>query len=291
MHSFRYLLLSLAVLFLLNVQPSAAQVKDTVPVKDADSAKEKAHFIIGATYNSGMNYYGRADSLKSKGIYPFIGFSLKNGLYLNATFVFIRNNLGSQYAASLVEGGYNFKNQQNNWAGSISASRYFYRDNTDLVQSAVKEVLAASITNLNKVINITIGANAKFSDRTDIGAQAGMDHTIRFPHILSGSDVIVVDPSAYLYAGTQNFTRTYYQQKNLLIFPVAQEQVTAKSSEFNILAYEFSMPIVYGYKKLNLILSPAYVLPQHILSVPGHPELSESGSNLFYVTATVKFTL
>jgi hypothetical protein len=248
------------------------------------------HFIIGATYNSGLNYYGRVDSLQSKAFYPFVGLSLKDDLYLNATFVFIHNGLGSQYAATLVEGGYNFKNKQGNWSGNLSASRYFYQADISLVQSAVKEVVAGSISNLNNVLDITLGVNAKFSDRTDIGLQGGLDHIIRIPHIF-GDGVIVLDPSGNIFAGTQNFTQTYYEQKNLLIFPVSQSQVAKDSRTFNILAYELSLPLVYGYKKLNLILSPAYVLPQHLLTVAGQPDLSERGSNLLYVTATVKFTL
>ena len=291
MYSSKFISFLLVVFLLLKGTTSFAQSKDSITVENAGSGQDKSHFIIGTTYNSGMNYYGRVDSLHSSAIYPFVGFSLKDGLYLNATFVFIHNSLQSQYAATLVEGGYNFKDRQGNWAGTLSASRYFYQDNTDLVQSAIKEVLSASITNLNKIVNITLGANAKFSDKTDIGVQAGLDHIIRFPHVLSADGVLVLDPSANLYAGTQNFTQTYYQQKDLLIFPVAEEQVTTNSRAFNTLAYELSVPVVYGYKQFNLILSPAYVVPQHILTIPGQPALSERASNLFYITATVKFTL
>jgi hypothetical protein len=290
MYTFRRILFPFAVLFLLSAGSSVAQIKDTVAVGDPGSVQDKTHFIIGATYNSGMNYYGRVDSLSTKGIYPFLGLALKSGLYANATFVFIRNSLQSQYAATLLEGGYNFKDHKGNWSGNLAVSRFFYQADIDLIQSAVRETAAASITNLNKIINVTFGINAKWSDQSDFGAQAGLDHILRFPHIF-GDGVIVLDPSANVYAGTQNFTQTYYEKKNILIFPVAEQQVTTNSRMFNILAYEFSLPVVYGYKKLNLILSPAYILPQHLLTVPGNPEASERGSNLFYVTATIKFTL
>jgi len=278
------------LLFLLNGSVTTAQVKDSVAVKDSVRSRGKAHLLIGATYNSGMNYYGRVDSLKSSGIYPFVGLSFHSGLYLNATFVFIHNSLQSQYAATLLEGGYNFKSKRGGWAGSLSATRYFYQDHTDLAQSAIREAAAASITHLNKIINITLGADVKSSDRIDIGGQAGLDHIIRIPDIF-GKDVIVLDPCATMYAGTQHFTQTYYQKKNLLFIPVADEEVTKNSGAFNILAYEFSVPVVYAYKKMNLIFSPAYIVPQNILSVPGQPGLSERAANLLYITATVKFTL
>jgi hypothetical protein len=260
--------------------------------KDSTATQGKTHFIVSATYNSGLNYYGRVDSLHSKGFYPGIGLTLKNGLYVTSTFVFIQNSLVNQYAATLVEGGYNFSNKKNTWAGNLSASRYFYQADVSLVQSAVKEVVSGTLTNMNKVVNVTFGANVKWSGYSDIGIQAGLDHIIKFQHIFSkDKDVIVLDPSANLYAGTQNFTNTYYQKKTFLLFPAGEEQVTTSSRQFNLLSYELSLPIVYGYKKLNLILTPAYVLPRHLLTIPDQPALSERGSNMFYLTATAKFTL
>lgn len=277
----------LPALFFLSLTNAAfSQAKDTA------STQEKIHFAVSATYNSGLNYYGRIDSLHSKGYYLGVGLTLKNGLYASSTFVFIRNSLVNQYAATLIEGGYNFNNRKNTWAGNLSASRYFYQADVSLVQSAVKEVVSGSLTNLNKIVNITFGVNVKWSGNTDIGIQAGLDHIIRFQHIFSkDKDVIVLDPSANVFAGTQNFTKTYYEKKSFLIFPVAEQQVTTDSRQFNPLSYELSLPIVYGYKKLNLIVTPAYVLPQNLLTVPGQPALSERGTNLFYFTATAKLTL
>ncbi|MBS1605743.1 MAG: hypothetical protein JST42_23995 [Bacteroidetes bacterium] len=261
-----------------------AVLLSTAALAQNDSA---SHFIVAATYNSGLNYYGRVDSLHSKGYYPSVGFSLKNGLYATSTFVFIQNSMVNEYAATLVEGGYSFGNKH--WAGSLSASRYFYKADVSLVQSAVREMVSGSLTNLNNIVNVTLGVNVKFSGYTDFGAQAGLDHIIRIPRVLGG--VIVLDPGINGFAGTQNFTKTAWQQKNFLVFPVAEEEVTTTTRRFNLLSYELSMPVVYGYKKLNLIFTPSYVLPRNLITVAGQPALSERGANLFYVTATVKITL
>ncbi|HLZ88834.1 MAG TPA: hypothetical protein VKQ52_16380 [Puia sp.] len=262
-----------------------------VAFAQANDSTASAHFIIGATANSGLNYYGRVDSLHSKALYPFIGVALKNGLYCNANFVFIQNSLQSQYAATIVEGGYNFKDSKGHWAGNVSVSRFFYQQDINLIQSAIKQTASASITRLNKIVDLTLGANVKWSDKTDFGVQAGLDHIFRFPHIFGDDDVIVLDPGVNVYAGTRNYTQTYYEKRDLLIFPIAEQQVTTTSQQFVVLAYEWSIPLVYGYKKFNFILTPAYILPQNLLVVPGQPSLSENGANLFYVTASVKFTL
>ncbi|HEY4205770.1 MAG TPA: hypothetical protein VGM31_03115 [Puia sp.] len=267
---YRYLL---AASLILLASPAISQ--DT-------AAAQKTDLILGVTANSAMNYYGRVDSLKSKGLYPFVGINFSNGIYVNASFVFIRNLLQSQYAATLVEGGYNFHNKKNSLAGSLSTTRYFYQDNTDLIQSAVKQSVTASITQLNKVVNITIGGDIKFSSQADPGAQVGLDHIIKFTRIF-GAGVIVLDPSVYVYAGTQHFTRTYMQQQHLLFLPAGTEELTKDSRQFSVLACEGSLPMILAWKKFNLILSPAYVLPQHVLT--GH------AAALFYTTVTLKFTL
>jgi len=244
--------------------------------------KEKTHFVCGVTVNSAMNYYGRVDSLKSKGLYPFVGVNFSNGVYVNVNFVFIHNSLQSQYAATLAEAGYNFHNKRNSWSGSVSTSRYIYQGNTDLIQSAIKQSVTASITQLNKIVNITLGGDIKFSSQADPGAQAGLDHIIKFTRVF-GKGVIVLDPSVFVYAGTQHFTQSYLQQQHFLLFPAGEEVVTKDSREFSILSYEGSLPMILAYKKFSFILSPAYVLPQHVLT--------GSASALFYTTATVKFTL
>jgi len=243
------------------------------------------HFNAGVIYNSGLNYYGRVDSLKSKGICPFVGFSLKNGLYVNSTFVFVENSLQSQYAATLLEAGYNWEGKKKHWAGNLSVSRFFYRQDIDLVESVVKEMASASICQLNSVANITLTASARWSDQVDYNTQAGLDHIIRIPKVLSKKGVLVFDPTATVSAGTQNFTTTYYQERQFLFFPMQGQQITSTSEQFNILAYEVSCPIVYGLGKTKFMLTPAYVLPQHVIAG------SEIGENLFYVTAMVKVTL
>ena len=244
------------------------------------------HVNGGVLYNSGLNYYGRVDSLRSKGICPFLGLSLKNGLYINSTFVFIENSLQSQYAATLLEAGYNFSDSAGkHWAGNLSVSRFFYQPGIDLVESVVREMASASITRLNPIANITLTASARLSSQIDYNTQAGFDHLIRIPKVFSKKGVLVFDPTATVSAGTQNFTTTYYQEKQFLFIPVDQQQITANSEQFNILAYEISCPVVYGLGKIKLMLTPAYVLPQHVVSG------SEIGADLFYVTALVKVTL
>ncbi|MDE3143693.1 MAG: hypothetical protein KGL19_06035 [Bacteroidota bacterium] len=245
-----------------------------------DSSNRKNEFNAGFNFQSKLHYFGRTDSLQSNGLLPNIGFQLKNGLYAQGNFIFVHNALMSTtYAGTTIEAGYKF-NQTKHFNGNIFYTQILYKDKMLLPQSALKSQTGINTAYTNKIININMGADLKFSDaQTDIGATAGVDH-IFIIHETGSPIAFALDPSAYLYAGTQNFSKTFLQQKDVLGIPVSQQQVTENVNSFNILAYEFSMPVVFVAGKFNASVTPSYVMPQHLLQ-------GENGMNLFYVTVGI----
>lgn len=268
------------ILFLLAVQTTYAQ--------SDSSQKQKLKFKIGINYNSGLNYYGRTDSLKSTGVFPMAELWFTKDLYLNAAPVFVNNAVQSfDYAGTVTSLGY--LHVTDKWITNLYVLRPFYKANSQLVQSALQAQTGASLSWLNQLLNITAGADLKFSDKTDIGATAGLDHLIRKE--LRNKSVLVIDPSVYAYAGTQNFTNTYYKKKNgFLLFPGNTEQFTERVTKFNILAYEFSVPVVYVKGKWMALLTPSYIIPQNLITDASHPELSEKGEQMLYATVGVKYS-
>jgi len=253
---------------------------------DSVAVKEKAQFKLGVYYNSNLNYYGRTDSLRSSGVFPVAELWFNKNIYITAAPIFVNNKLASfEYAGSVATAGVRF-GKEKKYTSNIYVVKPIYKENSQLVQSALKAQAIATYTWLNKFINVTIGGDAKFSDKVDYGATAGLDHLFRFQ--LTPNSVLVVNPSAYVNAGTQQFTKTSYKQNGFLFFPGTQQQVTEEVNKFNILSYEVSMPIVYGKGKILFIANPAYVFPQNLITVPNRPDLSERGKDLFYVTLGAK---
>lgn len=246
----------------------------------SDSSKTNAQFKIGVFYNSHLNYNGRTDSLNSSGVFPLAELWITPNFYINAAPVFVNNVLQNfKYAGTVATAGYRF-NDQKKWAGNFYFVKPFYTENSELVQSALKAQVAGTLTWQSKIINITGGGDIKFSNNTDFGATAGIDHLFRMQ--LTSKMVLVANPSAYLNAGTQQFTNTYYKKNNFLIFPGTEEQVSETVKQFNILSYEFSMPLVLARDKFQVLLIPAYVMPQ---------SLTGPAKNLFYITAGAKIIL
>jgi hypothetical protein len=248
----------------------------------SDSADTKTQFKLGVYYNSHLNYYGRTDSLKSSGVFPMAELVFGNGVYINAAPVFVNNALVSfEYAGTVATAGYRF-NSKNKFTGNIYVVKPIYKDNSELVQSALKAQFTSQFTWLNKIINVTGGADLKLSDNLDYGATAGIDHIFRFEP--GRGVVLVLDPSANINAGTQRFSKTYYKKSSFLFFPGVEQEVTESVNQFKVLSYEFSMPVVLARGKFQFIANPAYVLPQNLV-------VTERGENMFYITVGMKVNL
>lgn len=253
-----------------------------------DSTAQKLTFKLSANYHTGLNYYGRTDSLKSTGSFPLAELWFSKNVYVNAAPIFINNAVQSfSYAGTVTTLGY--LHTTNRWITNMYVSKPFYKQNSTLVQSALKAQTALSFSKLTKIINITAGGDLKFSDKIDYGATAAIDHTIK--KVFKGNYVLVVDPSIYAYAGTQNFTNTYYKKTaGFLFFPGTSQAVIQSVQRFNILAYEASIPIVLVKGKWMALITPSYIVPQNLITVPNQPQLSEKGENLLYATIGLKYS-
>ena len=270
--------LILATLFSISTLLTFAQA-------DTATQNSKTQFKISVNYNSGLNYYGRTDSLKSSGIFPLAELWFTPSFYINAAPVFVHNSVQSlNYAGAVTTLG--FLHTSKKWLSNVYVLKPFYKESSQLVQSALKAQTGASLAFLNNFLNLNIGGDAKFSDKTDFGASAGLDHIFRIQ--TKNNSVIVFDPSVYVYAGTQQFSNTYLKKTKELLFTRTQ-QVTENSQEFNILSYEASMPVIFSKGNIQLIVTPAYVLPENLIKVAGRPHLSENGSHMFYTTAAFKY--
>jgi hypothetical protein len=250
------------------------------------SVPRKNVFTSGVTYQSKLHYFGRTDSLNSSGLFPSIGYELKQGFYANANFIFVNNPATSlDYSGTVIEGGYKFP-QSKNFSGNIFYTHFLYENSSQLVQSALKGQTGINLIWNNKIVNVNTGADAKFSNKTDFGLTGGLDHLFIYV-IPNTKKAIAVNPSFYTYAGTQNFTQTYYRNRQVAGITLGQQKVTEDVKQFKILAYEASLPIVLVVGKFNASLTGSYVMPQNLVTVEGRPDLTENGKNMFYVSAGV----
>jgi hypothetical protein len=268
------------IIFIATLQPVKAQT---------DSTGFKPQLKISANYNTGLNYFGRTDSLRSSGFFPLAEVWFTEKFYVNAAPVFVNNAVQQfDYAGTVATIGY--QNVTDKWITSLYLTKPFYKESSELVQSALKAQSGVNLTYRNKFMNISAGGDVKFSDKVDFGATAGLDHVIRME--AKDGSVVVIDPAVYAYAGTQNFQRSYYKKNKpgFLLFPGNNQLVTEEVSRFGVLAYEATLPLIYAKGKVMLIATPSYIIPQNLVTVPDRPDLSERGEKMFYATFTAKYS-
>ncbi|MDQ3277091.1 MAG: hypothetical protein M3Q06_02120 [Bacteroidota bacterium] len=254
-----------------------------------DSTAFTPQLKLSANYNTRLNYFGRTDSLQSSGFFPLAELWFTKNIYVNAAPVFVNNAVKQfDYAGTVATLGY--QNVTDQWITSLYLTKPFYKESSELVQSALKAQSGVSLTYRNKIININAGGDVKFSDKVDFGATAGLDHIFRIER--NDGSMVIIDPAVYAYAGTQNFQRSYYKKSksNFLLFPGNNQLVTEEVSRFGILAYEATVPVIYAKGKVMLIATPSYIVPQNLVVVPNRPDLSERGEKMFYTTLTAKYT-
>jgi hypothetical protein len=172
---------------------ATAQTDTTGNKPQKDSTRKGPQFKLSLNYNSNLHYYGRTDSFRSSGFFPLAEFYITPKFYVNAAPIFVSNKFQSfDYAGTVATVGY--LNVTDKWITTAYALKPFYTASAQLVQSALQAQTGVSATRLRKGINVTLGADAKFSDAVDFGASAGLDHIIR-KILPKRRGVIVVDPA------------------------------------------------------------------------------------------------
>lgn len=257
--------------------------------KAGDETKQKNEFTASMNYQSALHFFGRTDSLRSSGLFPMLGFQLKGGFYAQGNFIFVQNSMQSTaYTGATIEAGYRFP-ETDHFSGNLFFSRFLYKDESTLVQSAIKSQTGANLSYLNKILNLNGGLNLLFSDKTDVNASLGVDHLFLINKGMNNA-AIALAPSFTANLGTQQFSNTYLERKNVLGIPVTQ-RTTENITQFNILSYEIAMPIVFVKGKCNLAITPSYVMPQNLITTAGRPDLSERGKSMFYLNLSAGIRL
>src|SRR5687767_12772774 len=110
------------------LQPAMAQ---------SDSTTAKPQFKLSLNYNTNLNYFGRTDSLKSSGVFPLAEVWLTPKFYINAAPIFVNNALQKMdYAGTVATIGYQYIDPK--WITSLYVTKPFYKESSELVQSALK---------------------------------------------------------------------------------------------------------------------------------------------------------
>jgi len=289
--------------------------KDTASKKDTVTHK-KSSLKIGLTYSSNAVYLARTDSIATPNYGLGLTYTLKSGIFFAAEVNYIPSRQFNKLDAGGLEAGYNF--DLDNLSGGIAVSKYIASFNSTQVISALDATIGAGLSyNLFEVITPSVHADYALvkSGGNDFLLTGGLGHEFEFEKVFTKGDHLSIEPKAEVVAGTQNFLSTYYTRKKN---SASQRQaasskgkgknatststtttttsspqatsVTSSASKFQTLAYEYTLPIGYSWKKIGFSVAPTYAVAVHKITDDGTTTTYLPNSSVFYVQVGLSYT-
>lgn len=255
--------ISVTLLLFCIVSTVLAQA-DTIAPATADSSKPafktKSYFSASLSFLSNSIYNGRKDSVSTPYITPMIGYYDKSGFFIDASASYLAKSGSGRIDLFNIEAGYDFS--IGNFDGEVVAGKPFYNSNSSNVKSSITGTLFASGGYDFDFIKPTFEAGINFGTKSDYVLNFGLEHTF-----YAADDKLQFTPTFLGEGSTTNYYGSYYNKKRIggkkknggVLYDVSASVENASS--FKMLDYQFSLPVLYIYKKCSFNFSPGYVLP------------------------------
>ncbi|MEO6229222.1 MAG: hypothetical protein ABJB11_17945 [Ferruginibacter sp.] len=221
----------------------------------ADSTKAKSTITFGTVYCTNADYYGQAANEKLSYLAAAVSYHHKSGLYLTGLAYRILSDTTNQIAsAENISAGIEF-NISKRLSADISYNHTFYPAGSPFLQAGNPDNASATLA-YDAWVKPSISVDYAFGKTSDLFATAALGKTIALGSI-SKKDLLRIAPAISVVGGTQKYYQTYVTQKKLadsllgIIFPTTPGQGTGNSSytktisSFNLLSYNFKMPLDY----------------------------------------------
>jgi hypothetical protein len=270
---------------------------------DSSATKARAVFF-GLTYGSNSSYLGRYQTEVLPYVSADISYVSKTGFSLSLFTYDISSN------ATLLDevdamAGWSFDLSKRVDASAFY-TRFFFNESTESIRASVQNVASASLGLDWSYLYTKVTAHYIFGDANDFFAVLDNSRYFSLGHVFRKDDNISLEPKATIIAGTQTFVDTHYVRQGIpLIRPglgqgngngngrgnsgsTGTRTTTVESSEttFEILSYEFSLPITYDVGRFSLELSGKYSIPVNLLEGDSSvPQFFFTGGVLYYISS------
>ncbi len=235
---------------------SLAKPTQADSASDADPAISKSTLTTGAVYCTNADYYGQTALEKLPYVAVAATYRHKSGLYFTAlAYKLVSDKQKTIASAENLGAGLEFKITKK-FSGDISYTHTFYPTLSPFLQAGNPDNATVTL-NYDSWIKPSISADYAFGKTSDVFATAGISKAITLGSI-GKNDVVTITPAFSVVGGTQKFYQTYITQKRLadsligIIFqPVTGQEpgsntFTKTITTFNILSYNFKMPLDYN---------------------------------------------
>ena len=232
----------------------------------ADTIIPRSTVTIGAVYANDASYYGQKSAEKNPYAALAVSYRHKSGVYFTALSYRLLNDTNNVVSAASVGAGVTFKAGKK-LSVDLGYSHSFYPKYSPMLQAGNPDNASAVFTYAGW-LNVALGGDYAFGKTADAFVTGAISKSINLFSI-SKKDVVTINPSVDIVGGTQHFYQTYVTQQKLrdsllgnILSPItgtppeSGTTETVSSTSFNVLSYNFKLPLAYN--RSHYVLEAAY---------------------------------
>ncbi len=230
-----------------------------------DSGTVRSHLELSINYQTDDVYNGRKGNRVIPLVTPGVSYIFKNGFQTDLSVGYDIHDPSPQVNQYTLDVSYNFSPGDGNYTSSLTASRFFYSDQSESTTGDQKGSFEYDNSYDFGFIEPGIYLAWTYGAGKDYGSTFSLQHEFDFKN-----GKLNVTPNVSMNAGTQNYYDSYYHHRKYKIKgkdkKPAYEHVliygdVLNAGKFQILDYELTAPINYSFGRLALSMIPTYSMP------------------------------
>ena len=249
-----------------------------VPVEADSTGRKSRALFFGLTYGSNSSFLGRYQTEVLPYYSADISYKSKSGFFLSILAYDINNSLTFLDEVDVMA-GWNIDLSKRVDA-SVFYTRYFFTESTELIKASVANTASASIGLDWSYVYSKITGHYIFGGTHDFFLVIDNSRYVEFPQIFRKDDYLAVDPKISIITGTQTFVDSHYiSQGTPLMRPgnaptrgpgsggngTSPSTTETSQTVFNVLSYEFSLPVSYNTGRFSFEVTGRYSIPVNLL--------------------------
>jgi hypothetical protein len=233
-----------------------------IPVSQAD----KSHLQLTTIYETNDVYNGRKSNRMIPLVTPVISYIFKNGFQTGLSVGYDIHDPSPQVNQYNFDILYSINPGNGNYSSSLTASCFFYSDQSSSTTAEQKGSFEYDNSYDFTVFQAEADLSWIYGGGRDYGATFSLQHEFDFR-----KGKISMIPEINMNAGTQNYYDSYYHHRKYRVNkkskkPPVYEEVDVfgdvlNAGKFQILDYEFTVPVNCTFGHWAVDFTPTYALP------------------------------
>jgi hypothetical protein len=269
---------------------------------DSDSTTKKARLLFfGLGYGNNSSFLGRYQTEVLPYYSADISYKSKTGLWLSLLAYDINHSNSFIDEVDAMAGW--SKDLSTHVDASLFYTRYFFTDSNESIKASVANTATGSLGLDWGFLYSKMSGHYIFGATHDFFLVIENSRYVEFPAIFHKDDYLSFDPKISIISGTQTFVDTHYLNRGTPLIDSpgggpspprgkpgsgSGSPTTSESLEttFNILSYEFILPVSYTTRKFSFEISGRYSIPVNLLEGDiSIPQFFFTGGLVYYISS------